>query len=472
MSTLNFICNDTCIKIQVNPSLTLLDVLRNNLSLTGTKEGCREGDCGACTILLGEISNGSVKYRTINSCLYPIGDINGKHVVTVEGLKKSGLNLIQGTMVDGGGTQCGFCTPGFVMSMTGYFVNSEKPNLDSAIQFLDGNICRCTGYTGIKRALEESIQAYYKATTSNNSHFENLVAADIIPEYFSSIMSRLESLELETSEDNNAAVKTNVGGGTDLFVQQWDTIGEKNINLVNKNRIEPISIIDGNISIPSGSTLSAISESEIIKSVFPKISGFLTLFGSTPIRNRATVAGNIVNASPIADFVNILLALNTMLRIEKKDASSTMMPLRDFYLGYKSLNKSPEDLIAELLIPVPKNNYHFNFEKISKRKYLDIASVNTTIYLEESNGVISNARISAGGVAPIPFYLSKSSSFLSQKQIKTDIIKELLEIVKSEIAPISDARGTADYKRLLLVQLIKAHFLTLFPGTIELEDLL
>ena len=188
---IEFILNNQKIISDKPPTTVLLDFLRKDKRLTGTKEGCREGDCGACTILIGELSKGKVKYKSVNSCLMPLGETHGKHIVTVEGLNQTELTTVQLGMVDEGGTQCGFCTPGFIISMTGYFMNSLKPNLSEAIESLGGNICRCTGYMGIIRAVEYSI-SFFERTNSILKHIDRLIDGKFIPSYFKNINKQLE----------------------------------------------------------------------------------------------------------------------------------------------------------------------------------------------------------------------------------------------------------------------------------------
>ena len=196
----------------------------------------------------------------------------------------------------------------------------------------------------------------------------------------------------------------------------------------------------------------------------------MNLVASLPIRNSATIAGNIVNASPIADLTIILLALDSTL-VLTDGSNERMVKLSKFYKGYKSLDKSESELIKEVHFPVPFSGSKFNFEKVSKRTYLDISSVNTAISLIVENGTIVSAKISAGGVAPIPLFLSKASEYLKGKPLSIEELGSTLEIVQSEISPISDVRGSKEYKRLLLNQLIKAHFISLFPQEINIGEL-
>jgi xanthine dehydrogenase small subunit len=204
---------------------------------------------------------------------------------------------------------------------------------------------------------------------------------------------------------------------------------------------------------------------------FPDIKKYFILFGSLPIRNRATLGGNIVNASPIADMTSFFLALNSKLHLIGLNNVSREVQLRDFYLGYKTLDKKPEEIIQYVSFRLPSVNSFFSFEKVSRRKYLDIASVNTSMLIETDNEIITDIHISAGGVAPIPIYLAKTRNFLMNKNIDHNNIAEAARIALSEISPITDARGSVQYKKLLLRQLLFAHFLKLFPLKVNYEEL-
>ncbi len=465
---IEFILNNQHINTDFSPTTVLLDFIRKEKKLTGTKEGCREGDCGACTILLGELVNGNVFYKSVNSCLVPLGDAHGKHVVTVEGFNQNELSPIQAGMIDEGGTQCGFCTPGFIVSMTGYFLNNETPEIDGAIDALGGNICRCTGYVGIKRAAEHSISVY-KKTDPKLKFMNRLIEAGFIPEYFNSIKKQLAAIGITRRKDFQAEYL--IGGGTDLYVQQWESLVQSKADFTSleKTPYEIIKLKD-KIKIGGATTIQQVLNSSIVKKYYPSLQNNLELFGSLPIRNRATVAGNIVNASPIGDMTNILLALNAELQL-KSSKSKRTVKLRDFYKGYKLLNKKKSESIDWITIPIPSKRFLFNFEKVSKRTYLDIASVNSSILLEEKNNIIKSIGLSAGGVAPIPLYLSKTCEFLIGKKISAATVNDAAEIAIKEISPISDARGSAEYKKLLLRQLIYAHFIVLFPQVIKAEQI-
>ena len=314
----------------------------------------------------------------------------------------------------------------------------------------------------------------FDAQPAAANHLQKLIAADIIPAYFSEIPGVLENLAIsDAGSSTSESIPVLIGGGTDLFVQKWDTIGEMNISLLNK-KMGPndISVAVDCLHIPATTTISTLSESKLVRKYFPEIQTILPLFGSLPIRNRATVAGNIVNASPIADFVNIAIALRASITLRNGLGVTRTVLLDKFYLGYKSLDKSPDEIITEVLIPLPKKNHLFTYEKISKRTYLDIASVNTSLSIAYDKGTIVSARISAGGVGPVPMLLGTASEYLAGKSVTIDVVKEAIRIAQNEISPISDARGSAVYKKLLLGQLIKAHFLKLFPELLSVEEIL
>ncbi|MGB9664051.1 MAG: FAD binding domain-containing protein [Ignavibacteria bacterium] len=470
---ITFILNNELIKTDLPTGFVLLDFIRKNQRLTGTKEGCREGDCGACTVLVGELINDEIKYKTVNSCLFPLGDAHLKHIVTIEGLNLENPNYLQDKFVELGGTQCGFCTPGFIVSSLGYFITQRDYKLDDAIQFVAGNICRCTGYAGIKRALNSTIEFLNSSIKRTNgkekSIINELIKIKLIPEYFASIPEKLKSLQFEEEKSSRTESNIFVSGGTDLYVQKWDELVEKDVILISsKNQLKGVELIGEEIFIGGATTISEVEESDLIQLIIPELKDFLKLFGSKPIRNRATVAGNIVNASPIGDFTNILLALNADIHLSNGNEKRTV-PLKKFFLAYKQLDKKEDELIQSISFKKPDKGYLFNFEKISRRTYLDIASVNSTFFGYVENGIFKEVSFTAGGVAPIPLFLKETSSFLKNKEINLGTIEQSVEIALKEISPISDARGSAEYKTLLLRQLLLAHFEKFFPELIT-ED--
>ncbi len=465
ISMIKFILNNQKLETDLPKGTTVLDFVRYHKNLKGTKIGCREGDCGACTILVGELDDSSIKYRTQTSCLMPLANANGKHIVSVEGINKPDFELtaVQQAIIDESGTQCGFCTIGFVMSLTGFFLDETPKNYQSAIGAIDGNICRCTGYKSLERAADSLTKILNEKNGASRLDFA--VEKGVVPEYFSNIAERIKNLKSEISIDENRKPKTEnhlpiiqfVSGGTDLYVQRPDEIIRVEVeHFFDNSELKFIKEDGESVEIGASVTVTDLLVSPIIQNIFPNLYKHLKLISSTPIRNMATLAGNFVNASPIGDMTVWFLALNASI-IFNNDRE---IPLREFYLGYKTLARNEDEFVVK--IRFRKNFSHFNFEKVCKRTFLDIASVNTAIALKVEIDSVIDAHVSAGGVAPIPLYLKKTSEFLRGKKISNETISEANEIIQSEISPISDVRGSEKYKRLLLRQLFTAHFVELF----------
>ncbi len=472
-----FILNNSLVETQCSSGTVLLDLIREDFKLTGTKEGCREGECGACTILLGELAeDGSMKYKACASCLLPVGEVNNKHVVTVEGLNmESGLlNAVQQAIFDNSASQCGFCTPGIVLSLTGFLLTSKDFNYDDAITALDGNICRCTGYVAIRNAAKQLSNKFSRKGFSAGLRIIQLVETSVLPKYFLDINRRLMELKDEIVIKPDIKDPVLVAGGTDLFVQKPDELEDCELEFIaNHPSLSKIEVKDETIFIGGGVTTEELRTSDVINKYFPMIKSDLLLISSTIMRNRATIAGNIVNASPIGDIAIIMLALNAKLIIHnKKSLKKREIALNKFFSGYKTIDLKKNEIIEVFALSIPHRKSCFNFEKVSNRKHLDIAACNSAIGFELDNGIIRNVKISAGGVAPFPMILNNTCKFLEGKEVSFEIIEEAGKILTDEIAPIDDIRGSAKYKKLLMKQLLLAHFIKLTPKLIKAEEVL
>lgn len=465
---IRFILNDEPIATDLPPGMVMLDFVRYKKNLTGTKIGCREGDCGACTVLVGELLNDELHYQSMTSCLLPLGNAHGKHIVTIEGLNLPGmLNPVQQAMADEGATQCGFCTPGFVVSLAGFCLQHGVPDNEKAIAAIDGNICRCTGYKSIERAAAKVTEVIKER--SGESPVEFVTRRGILPAYFNGIKDKL--VELLAAErmrllPDLAAMQQRphvLGGGTDLYVQQHDEMTYAAIHfLYDHPELTAIRREGNRCIIGSAVTVSDMLASPVINDIFPLFKQYARLVSSTPIRNMATLAGNFVNASPIGDFTIFFLALDAQLllvRTANGVEQKRTVALRQFYKGYKQLDKHPDEHIEEISFAIPSANARFNFEKVSKRTHLDIASVNSAMLLEINGDTILSASLSAGGVGPVPMYLAKTSAFLTGKKINEETIGGAITLLQTEVSPISDARGSKEYKALLLGQLVRAHLM-------------
>jgi xanthine dehydrogenase small subunit len=454
-----FYLNDQRVESTLPPGMTVLDFIRKHQRLKGTKIGCREGDCGACTVLVGGLENDELIYRNMTSCLMPLANAHGKHIVTVEGINSSALTPVQEAIVNHNGTQCGFCTIGFVMSLTGFAINGHGK--EKAVASMDGNICRCTGYKSLERAAENIAEK--TASRPEASRLKWLVDKGFVPAYFLNIEDNLRSIPKMKPVDGGKVT----GGGTDLFVQKPERmVQESFVPLFDNPELNGIEEQGGQCFLGASVTVSDMAESPVLHRIFPDLDQYIKLVSSTPIRNMATLAGNFVNASPIGDMTIFFLALDSSL-ILKNGSHRRTIKLKDFYKGYKQLDKKPEEIIERIVFDIPEMPYVFNFEKVCKRTHLDIASVNTACLLKfDEKGVITQAHISAGGLAPVPKYLSSTADFLQGKSIDELSPETVNRQLQSEVSPISDVRGSKAYKRLLLRQLVMAHFLKVEPESI------
>ena len=357
---MHFILNNDEISTALPPGMVLLDFIRNHQRLVGTKIGCREGDCGACTVLVGDIREDRLRYRSMTSCLMPLGNAAGKHIVTVEGLNRGQLTPYQQAIVDHGGSQCGFCTPGFVVSLAGFCLGEEQPSRENAIAAMDGNICRCTGYKSIERAASLLVDAL--SARNAQDPVDWLVANGFLPDYFTTITERLASLQDIIRREATAPVQTHhfLGGGTDLYVQKPEEMAALKVNLLfNRPELQGIRQVNGCCYIGGTTTVEDLRRSAVMKTHFPNIKQFMKLVSSTPIRNMATVAGNLVNASPIGDLTVFLLALGSRIVFNDQGRQRTL-PLKEFYQGYKELDKSPTEILETVFFDLDRKSTRLN----------------------------------------------------------------------------------------------------------------
>ena len=464
---ISFILNNQLIETEQPSGMVLLDFIRYEMHLMGTKAGCREGDCGACTVLEGVLEGDEVRYKSIVSCLTPLGNVQGKHIVTIEGLQKDQLSPVQQTFVQNAATQCGFCTPGFIMSLTAHSLAPEATSKEKTIAAISGNICRCTGYKSIEHAAED-LSAILEQKDSNDP-LGWLIEQAFLPEYFRTIASRLGKIKTTLPQDNNGLP---VGGGTDLFVQRAATLRTADLQFMHASHAnEAIKFSADSCIMGAEVTAAQIMENETLSGYFPRLKEHFKLISSEPIRHMGTLAGNIINASPIADLVIFFLALDAKLHLNNKGKVRDL-PLREFYTGYKQTRLEKGEVIEKLEFSLPGTHDAFNFEKVSKRQHLDIASVNSALLIRVEKERIVQANLSAGGVFAFPFYANATVKFLAGKTLSSETLLEAATVLQEEIAPISDIRGSKEYKSLLLRQLFFAHFETLFPNQISIDSLL
>jgi xanthine dehydrogenase small subunit len=457
---MRFALNDRLVETGKPPGLPALDFLRHDEGLTGVKYACREGDCGSCAVLVGHRTDDAILYQVVTSCLVPLGALADRHVVTVEGLNRTRLTPIQQAFVDNGASQCGFCTPGFVVALTGHILEAKRWDANDAVEAVAGNICRCTGYASIIRSIDILLRALGGAVDPGEPRIPALVRERMLPDYFLRV-DDLIPLSPPTPDAGPSPTQIVVSGGTDLYVQRPHRLEDGPIYIV-PGTLAPAIRRDGEfVYLAATTTAEDMKRSDILAAAAGGIDRAMELMGSLPIRNRASIAGNLVNASPIGDMTIILLALDAEVGLAV-GSNQRVVPLGDFFLGYKKLDLRPSELVEWVRFASGKSKRLFNFEKVSKRTHLDIATVNTAISLELDGGRLARVQLSAGGVAPVPMKLERTMAVLEGREPTLATALVAAETARSEVSPITDVRGSADYKRLLLGQLVLAHFQELF----------
>ncbi|MBK9523797.1 MAG: xanthine dehydrogenase small subunit [Bacteroidetes bacterium] len=446
----------------IHPTTTVLNYLRNSSDHKGTKEGCAEGDCGACTVVIAEITEtNKLKYTAIDSCLVFMPMLHGKQLLTVENLKADEkLHPVQQEMVDKNGSQCGYCTPGFVMSLFALFKENKQASQDDIRDALTGNLCRCTGYRPI---IEAASSACAQGNTDHFSKMENEVIQKLKQihsennalchtsseqSYFqpTSIQEALKIL----SEHPDALL---LQGATDvaLRVTKKHELLLKVLDLSAINGLKTIEDKGTEILFGSGMNLEAVKENSMV--VFPALYKMLAVFGSRQIRSLATLGGNLGSASPIGDTLPVLMALNARIELQSINGKREI-PMTEFIVGYRKTQKQENEIISAIVIPKMNNNSIIASYKVSKRKDLDIATVSSGFRLTFKNDEISEAVLAYGGMAEKTKRATSAESFLIGKKWTRENAEKAGEFVYSEYTPLSDARSGAEFRRLAARNLV------------------
>ena len=449
---------------------SVLDLLRKDLGLYGTKEGCREGECGACTVIQGRTPQ--VPYRPMPACLIPAGQLNNTHLVTIEGLQGERPNRLQQAFINQGATQCGFCTPGFILSLTGYLLEGRTVTVQGAVDALGGNLCRCTGYGAIRRAVEEAVEPLLGKVPS----LQGLIELELLPAYFATIPQRLAALKRKSPVDSPDLTferfeknRPLIAGGTDLYVQRGDALNRSDPWFLIPES-EPIRVEEGMIKIPASATMEQLRRDPHLIDQFPGWREKLLVIGSHILRNRATLGGNLVNASPIADCAVLLLALDAQIQLVSSKGSRRRFPLREFFLGYKELDLKRDELVESLLVIKHDESRLWNYAKVSKRERLDIPGCNSAAVFTVNKGAFASVGLAFGGVAPIPFTARRTMAWLRENPLTKETFLGSMEVLQEEISPIDDVRGSAEYKRRLASALMADHYLHCFSDICSYDD--
>jgi xanthine dehydrogenase small subunit len=466
---IRFLLNGEAVVLKkVAPDETLLDFVRLKRSLRGSKEGCAEGDCGACTVLVGRLSKGELVYESVNACIRFMASLDGCHVVTIEHLKGDNgrLHPVQQAMVDFHGSQCGFCTPGFVMSLYALWMRNPEPS-DAAIEkALQGNLCRCTGYEAIVRAAR-AISNYGKATKDALAVERAAVAAKLAAMDDGArveIGEGKDRLVVPASVDDFASVleaepkATIVAGSTDVGL--WVTKSMREISpavfISNLDGLRGISEKDGVITI--GAAVTYTDAFETLSKRIPALGPLIDRIGGEQVRNMGTIGGNIANGSPIGDTPPPLIALGSTLTLRKGDMRRTI-PLEKFFIAYGKQDRQPAEFVEAVHVPAPAKGTNFAVYKITKRRDEDITATLGAFYLTlAEDGTVASIRIAYGGMAETPMRATAVEGSLAGKPWTAQTVEQALDGYAIDFRPIADMRASADYRMLASRNLLRRFF--------------
>jgi len=450
--TIKFLYNEKILELNnPDPNQTILNYIRTELKKTGTKEGCAEGGCGACTVVIGELNNNDLQYKAVNACIAFLPILNGKQLLVVEDLvsKNGELHPVQEAMVKYHGSQCGFCTPGFVMSLFSMYKNHVSFNDEIIKDSISGNLCRCTGYRPIVDAAKSlnkvsRIDQFSKnkkkiITLLKKINSKSIFITNENKKYFSP--KTIKDLKKIIKKYPNSNF---LSGGTDLSLKVTKERDDLH-DVINIKDIKELDYIKKNKNfLEIGAATPLIKFENFIKKYYSDFNTVLKRYGSVQIRNVATIGGNIATASPIGDTLPILLSLNAKLVIENTKIKK-ILSINDFFISYRKTKLKKGEFIHSIRIPLYKNNI-FKAYKISKRFDDDISSLCASFNLEIKNNKIINVFIAFGGMAGIPKRAKKCEKILKNKNLSIDNFLNAGNNLEKDFSPINDMRATKNYR--------------------------
>lgn len=463
--SIRFILNGTVQEITgLPPTMTLLQYLRTEAHLTGTKEGCAEGDCGACTVMVGRLENGTVDYRSINACIALLPTLDGRQVVTVEHLKTiSGgdLHPVQKSMVACHGSQCGFCTPGFVMALANLMHHEDKATDENIQDAIAGNLCRCTGYRPIVDAARQANEMPRVKIPGDAAALQNLCRDKIFSYETSAGKFFAPTTVAELAEVLAANPEaTLLAGGTDVGL--WVTKFHMDLPVIiyTGNVTELRDVVETDSGVEIGAAVTYTDAFATLAKRGRGMEDFLRRLGSAHIRNAGTLGGNIANGSPIGDGMPPLIALGAKITLRSKTGTRDMA-LEDYFLDYKKQDRKPGEFLEKVFVPKLSPDIKFNTYKVSKRFDQDISAVCAGFALEMAGETVKFARLAYGGMAATPKRAKHAEAALAGKPLTQEVIGAAMAALDEDFKPLSDMRASAQYRQTVAKNLLQRFYLEL-----------
>jgi len=485
---ITFVLDGDVVEIaDVDPTRTVLQYLREDLCRTGTKEGCAEGDCGACTVVVAELNDDgqSIGVRAINSCIQFLPTLDGKELITVESLRGGDgtLHPVQQAMVDCHGSQCGFCTPGFVMSLLALYKNNAAPSRSDIDEALAGNLCRCTGY----RPIVDAAMKMYSEGRDRGGESDWLATAKANDDgsLADSRVSRLQSLQRAnglkikhfgrryfapgTTSELALLVEQYpdailLAGGTDVGL--WVTKQHRDLDAIiytgSVSGLQSVLVSETHIEVGSAATLSNVMP--LLCEQFPTLEELFLRFASPPIRNAGTLGGNVANGSPIGDSMPALLVLDTVL-VLRKGGRQREMPLSEFYVDYQVTALEPGEFVERIRVPLPIVGAHLQRYKVSKRFDQDISAVCSAFHITLDGNAIGDAKIAYGGLAATPKRAHQCEASLIGKAFDESTLDSAKRALETDFQPIADMRASDSYRLQVCQNLLKRFFMESASGS-------
>lgn len=478
-NSIRFILDGEVIELSdVDPNRTVLQFLREDLARTGTKEGCAEGDCGACTVVIADIDTSGERLapRAVNSCIQFLPTLDGKELLTVESLGdgERGLHPAQRAMVEQHGSQCGFCTPGFVMSLFALYKSNAQPSRCDIDEALAGNLCRCTGYTPIVAAAlgmyadEPDVENWQTQPAGGVASgdeqarlkkLRDLVTDEVLCAEGSGrkfyAPHNIEQLATLLTENPSATI---LAGGTDIGLQVTKQQRNLEVLIYTGNVAELDESVVAEDCLDIGAAVTLTDAMSLITAHYPTLEELFVRFASPPIRNAGTLGGNIANGSPIGDSMPALMVLGATLVLNAGGRRRTVA-LEDFYLGYQQNALQAGEFVERIRIPLPADGEYIHSYKVSKRFDQDISAVCSAYRLRLDGNNIREVRIAYGGMAEVPARASRCEQALLGNEWNADTVDRAMLALDQDFTPISDMRSSAGYRQQVCKNLLKRFYL-------------